>query len=60
MTVEYISVEKYKVLLNSIKDEYNLELALVLHDGYLYRITDLYTKAVSLLVPDTGLMRVLV
>jgi hypothetical protein len=61
MTVEFISVEEYKKIMAELDSMgYYVRGSIISHQGCLYQISDMYKGTWLRLVPDTGLMRVLV
>jgi uncharacterized protein Veg len=60
MTIEYISVEKYEEICNSMVNDMDLELGILKHEGQLYQLKDAYNSDfIVQLLPDTQLLRAL-
>jgi hypothetical protein len=59
MTIEYISVQEYEEICNSMVNDMVMELGILRHEGQIYQLTDMHKGMVVQLLPDTQLLRAL-
>ena len=61
MRVIFISIEEYERILATLDSKgYSKQDSVISHEGCLFQIKDMHSLLFAQLVPDTGLLRVLV